>query len=122
MRVAAGARMDEYLVPALRNYVMSHTKGVFETKYMTARVRPNLARVAFGLKAVREDKALFNELRNMSQTRDDGAPISVPEAEIAKFKERRDVAELRAQIQASTDKPEKNKLRSQISTDALFIL
>ncbi|KAH6848180.1 hypothetical protein B0I37DRAFT_391781 [Chaetomium sp. MPI-CAGE-AT-0009] len=65
---------------------------------MTTRIRPNLALVVFGPKAVYEDKALFNELRNISQTRDDGTPISVPE------------------IQASIDKSEKNKLYSQISS------
>jgi len=95
---------------------MSHTGPVFEHKYQTAVVRPNLAAIAFGPKAVRQDEALFNELRNMSHTRDEGAPISVSKEQVAKFEERRDVTELRAQIRASTDKSEKNRLRSRITS------
>ncbi|KAL2020079.1 hypothetical protein VTK56DRAFT_8883 [Thermocarpiscus australiensis] len=59
---------------------------------------------------------LFNDLRNMTLTRDEGGPISVSEAQVAKFRERRDIAKLRDKIQASTDKLEKSRLRSQISS------
>ncbi|KAL2190361.1 hypothetical protein L209DRAFT_750436 [Thermothelomyces heterothallicus CBS 203.75] len=54
---------------------------------------------------------LFNDLRNMTLTRDEGAPIKVSEAQIAKFRERRDIAKLRDEIQHTTDKLEKSRLR-----------
>jgi hypothetical protein len=95
---------------------MSHSGAVFEQKYQTSVVRPNLASIAFGPKAVRPDEDLFNDLRNMTQTRDEGAPISVSEEQIAKWEERMDVTELRAQIRASTDKSEKRRLRCRITS------
>ncbi|KAK4233269.1 hypothetical protein C8A03DRAFT_19624 [Achaetomium macrosporum] len=95
---------------------MGHSTPVFENDYQTAVVRPNLAAiaVAFGPKAVRRDEALFNELRNMTLTRDEGSHISVSEEQIAKFHERNDIAGFRAEIQASTDQDEKNRLRRKI--------
>ncbi|KAK3897146.1 hypothetical protein C8A05DRAFT_39305, partial [Staphylotrichum tortipilum] len=112
--VSARARMDASLSSALRNYVMSHPGDILETEHQTGVVRANLAELAFGAKAVRRDEILFNDLRNMSLTRDEGAPISVSEERIAKFQERNDIAKFRAEIWASTDRKEKIKLYSQI--------
>ncbi|KAK4207480.1 hypothetical protein QBC37DRAFT_380047 [Rhypophila decipiens] len=106
--------MDESLSSALRNYVMSHSGAIFEHDYQTGVLRPNLASLAFGPKAVSRDETLFNELRNMTLTRDEGAPISVSEEKIAKFQKRNDITELRAMIHASTNKSEKNRLNKQI--------
>jgi hypothetical protein len=135
LRVGAGARMDGMLLPdtdrrqmsdcqltpiadslssALRNYVMNHSGAIFETDYQTGVVRPNLAALAFGPKAVRRDEPLFNDLRNMTLTRDEGAPISVSKEKIAEFLGRKDIARFRAEIQASTDPGEKNRLHRQI--------
>ncbi|KAL2015304.1 hypothetical protein VTK56DRAFT_5882 [Thermocarpiscus australiensis] len=108
--------MDNSLSSALRNYVIGHSGPVFENDYQTAVVRANLAAIAFGPKAVRRDETLFNDLRNMTLTRDEGAPIKVSEAQIAKFRERRDIAKLRDEIQHTTDKLEKSRLRGQISS------
>jgi hypothetical protein len=59
---------------------------------------------------------LFEDLRNITLIQDKGAPISVLEAQVAKFQERRDIAKLRNKIQASTNKLKKSRLRSQISS------
>ncbi|KAM7189007.1 Protein of unknown function (DUF3435) domain containing protein [Rhypophila sp. PSN 637] len=114
LRVGAGARIDESLSSALRNYIMSHSGAIFEHDYQTGVVRPNLASLAFGPKAVSRDETLFNELRNITLTRNEGAPISVSEEKIAKFQKRNDITQLRAMIHASTDKSEKNRLNKQI--------
>ncbi|KAK4232798.1 hypothetical protein C8A03DRAFT_39568 [Achaetomium macrosporum] len=114
LRVGAGARMDESLLSALQNYVMSHSGAIFETGYQTGVVRPNFVALAFGPKAVRRDETLFSDLPNIAVTRDEGAPISALEEKIAKFKERNDIAKFRAEIQATTDQKEKNRLYSQI--------
>ncbi|KAM7213602.1 Protein of unknown function (DUF3435) domain containing protein, partial [Rhypophila decipiens] len=114
LRVGAGARMDGILSSALRNYIMSHSGAIFEHDYQTGVVRPNLASLAFGPKTVSRDETLFNELRNMTLTRDEDAPISVSEERIAKFQTRNDITELRAMIHASTKKSEKNRLNKQI--------
>ncbi|KAK4129016.1 hypothetical protein N657DRAFT_50085 [Parathielavia appendiculata] len=109
-------RIAESLSSALRNYVMSHSGAIFENDYQTGVVRPNLAALAYGPKAVRRDETLFNDLRNMSLTRDEGAPISVSKEQISKFRERRDIAKFRDEIQASTDQGEKKRLHRQIRT------
>jgi hypothetical protein len=122
LRVGAGARMDGMLLPdtgrrqmsdsqltptadslssALRNYVMNHSGAIFETDYQTGVVRPNLAALAFGPKAVRRDETLFNDLRNMTLTRDEGAPISVSKEKIAEFQERKDIARVRVTVSGS---------------------
>ncbi|KAM7209967.1 hypothetical protein V8F06_014645, partial [Rhypophila decipiens] len=126
LRVGAGARMDDMLLPdtdyhqtpssTLRNNIMSHSRAIFENDYQTGVVRPNLASLAFGPKAVSRDETLFSELRNMSLTRDEGAPNSVSEEQISKFRKRNDIAEFRAMIMASTDKSEKTRLHNQIKT------
>jgi hypothetical protein len=95
---------------------MSHTGAVFETDYQTGVVRANLASLAFGPKAVQRDELLFNDLRSMTLTRDEGAPISVSEERLVEFQKRRDIAKFRAEIQASTDKREKNRIYSQIAS------
>ncbi|KAK4210257.1 hypothetical protein QBC37DRAFT_322526 [Rhypophila decipiens] len=66
LRVGAGARMDGILSSALRNYIMSHSGAILENDYQTGVVRPNLASLAFGPKAVSRDETLFSELRNIS--------------------------------------------------------
>ncbi|KAK4237967.1 hypothetical protein C8A03DRAFT_34023, partial [Achaetomium macrosporum] len=116
LRVGAGARLDESLSSALRNYVMSHSGAVFENDYQTGVVRANLHGLAFGPNAVRRDEELFSNLRNMTLTWDEGAPISVSKEQVAKFRERKDIAEFRARIQASTDSSERKKLHSQINS------
>ena len=110
------ACIAESLSSALRNYVMSHSGAVFENDYQTGVVRANLHGLAFGPNAVRRDEELFSNLRNMTLTRDEGAPISVSKEEVAKFRERKDIAEFRAPIQASTDRIEKKRLYCQINS------
>ncbi|KAG7293987.1 hypothetical protein NEMBOFW57_004048 [Staphylotrichum longicolle] len=90
--------------------------AVFETDYQTGVVRANLASLAFGPKAVQRDELLFKDLRSMTLTRDEGAPISVSEERLVEFQKRRDIAKFRAEIQASTDKREKNRIYSQIAS------
>lgn len=107
-------RIAESLSSALRIYVMSHLGDIFETDYQIRVVRPNLAVLAFGPRPVHRDDTLFSDLRNMSLTRDEGAAISVPKEQIAKFQERNDITEFRAKIRASTDRGEKNRLYRQI--------
>lgn len=109
-------RIVESLPSALRNYVMSHSGAIFETDYQTGVVRPNLAALAFGPQAVHRDDTLFSDLRNMSLTRDEGAPISVSKGQIAKFQERNDIAEFRAMIWALIDQGEKNRLYRHIGS------
>ncbi len=101
----------ESLSGALRNYVMGHSDDVFKTEYQTGVVRANLAALAFGPNAVHRDDRLFDDLRCMSLTRDEGAPISVSKERIAEF----DITGFRAKIQDTTDPDVKKSLRSQIS-------
>jgi len=65
---------------------------------------------------VQRDQVLFNDLRSMTLTRDEGAPISVSEERLTEFRERNDIAKFRAEIQASTDKREKNRIYAQIAS------
>ncbi|KAH8891472.1 hypothetical protein GQ53DRAFT_147693 [Thozetella sp. PMI_491] len=117
LRVGAGARLDDSVPSALRNYVMSHSGGTFEDAYQTGIItRKNLSEVAFGPRAVGRDETLYNELRSMTLTRDEGAPISVSKEKIAEFKARNDIAGFRAEIQATSDPKEKRRLYSEIAT------
>ncbi|KAK4249282.1 hypothetical protein C7999DRAFT_39540 [Corynascus novoguineensis] len=75
----------------IQEAIIGYTRVVFENDYQIAVVRSNLAIIAFRPKAVRRDKSLFNDLRNMTLSQDKGAP-------------------------ASTDKKEKNRLYRQISS------
>ncbi|KAL2168264.1 hypothetical protein VTG60DRAFT_232 [Thermothelomyces hinnuleus] len=50
----------------------------------------------------------------MTLIRDEGAPISVSEEQIAKFHEQKDIAGFRAETRASTDQDEKNRLLRKI--------
>ncbi|KAM7182609.1 hypothetical protein V8F33_014175, partial [Rhypophila sp. PSN 637] len=102
------------LLSALRNYIISHSGAIFEHDYQTGVVRPNLTSLAFEPKAVSRDKTLFNELRNITLTRDEGTPILVSEEKIAKFQKQNDVTELRTMIQALTNRSEKDRLKKQI--------
>ncbi len=77
---------------------MGHLGTIFETDYQTGVVRPHLPALAFRPKAVRRDETLFDDLRNMSLIRDEGAPISVSRECIAKFQKRINIAKLRAEI------------------------
>jgi len=95
---------------------MSHSAAIFETDCQTGVVRANLASLAFGPKAVQRDQILFNDLRSMTLTRDEGAPISVSEERLTKFQERNDIAKFCTEIQASTDKKEKNRIYGQIAS------
>ncbi|KAJ9131259.1 hypothetical protein NKR19_g9595 [Coniochaeta hoffmannii] len=114
LRVGAGNRMDDQLSGALRNYVMSHTSDVFETAYQTSHVRVNLPGIAFGEDNVDRDEELFSNLRKMSLTSDDGAPISVPREEIRKFDERQDMKDFLAKLDICLPQ-EKMKLRSKMA-------
>lgn len=82
---------------AVRSYILSHTTGVFERSYQPKRVREDLASLAFGAKAGRNDE-LFGALRNMSLTRDAGAPIEVSVEDHQKLEERNDMKRLRAAV------------------------
>jgi hypothetical protein len=85
------------LSDALRNYIISHTSGVFESSYQTRYIREDLTKLAFKYIA-RGNDAIFRLLRNTSLSRDPGAPTDPTEKDLLKFEQRRDVSSLRAEI------------------------
>ncbi|KAI1157749.1 hypothetical protein F5B18DRAFT_643736 [Nemania serpens] len=116
LRVGCGARLDGVLSNALRNYVLSHTTDVFESSYQSNHVRADLMNLAFGSEAGGSDDLLFAMLRNVSMTKDPGAPIYIlPEEENA-FKWRKDITGLYDAMRATTDKREKSRLGSKINS------
>lgn len=103
------------LSSALRIYVMSHTTGVFEAAYQSHNVRANLMSLAFG-KGADKDETLFEVLRDTSLSRDPDAPIRISPEEEHKFEYRADVRKLRGAIAGSSDRQEKNKLRTSLQS------
>ncbi|RYP01717.1 hypothetical protein DL764_006110 [Monosporascus ibericus] len=113
LRVGAGARFDGVLSSALRNYILSHTTGVFESSYQSHRVRANLMSLAFGKDAGRDDK-LFAMLRDMSVSRDANAPVDITMDEHREFEQRKDVSGLRHEIATVANGNERTKLRAKL--------
>ncbi|RYO80969.1 hypothetical protein DL762_007375 [Monosporascus cannonballus] len=113
LRVGAGARFDGVLSSALRNYILSHTTGVFESSYQSHRVRANLMSLAFGKDAGRDDK-LFAMLRDMSVSRDANAPVDITMDEHREFEKRNDVGGLRYEIATAKNGNERTKLRAKL--------
>lgn len=85
----------------MRNYVLSNTTGVFEGSYQPKRVREDLTRLAFGPRAGHND-SLFRRLRNMSLSRDAGAPTEIGQEDLQKFEQRNDVKALRASLETAS--------------------
>ncbi|KAI3331203.1 hypothetical protein F4824DRAFT_504220 [Ustulina deusta] len=115
LRVGCGARLDGVLSNALRNYVLSHTTNVFESSYQSHHVRADLMNLAFGSEDGGSDQLLFAMLRDVSMTKDSGAPISIlPEEENA-FKSRQDMTALHNSLRETSDRKERSQLRSKIN-------
>lgn len=118
MRVGTGARLDGVLTDAVRNFVLSNSTPVFQGSYQTSRLRDNLMKLAFGPMAGRNDN-LFQSLRNMSLTRDSGAPIYPSKEDLQGFEGRNDVKGCRAYLEAAKkagDVQGKNSAQSSLDT------
>ena len=83
---------------ALRNYILSHTNGVFETKYQASRIREDLVQAAFGHRTGSDNGPLFASLRNISLSRDVNAPTTISLEEWAEFDNRKDATTIRGAI------------------------
>ncbi|KAH6653544.1 hypothetical protein BKA67DRAFT_323734 [Truncatella angustata] len=116
LRVGAGARMDGVISDALRNYVMSHSTGVFESSYQGHDVRKSLMELAFGTRAGKEE-LLFERLRDTSLSRDPNAPIRISPEDEQRFESRNDIRQLRSAIATTHDRGEKNKLRASLQSN-----
>ncbi|KAI1861508.1 hypothetical protein JX265_009475 [Neoarthrinium moseri] len=114
LRVGAGIRLDGVLSTALRNYVMSHTTRVFEEKYQSHIFPGDLAGLAFGSAAGKED-LLFAMLRDSSLSRDPNAPIEITPGEALKFEDRNDIKQLRAELSNARTPEDKRRKRSKLN-------
>ncbi len=100
------------LTDALRNYVLSNTTQVFQGSYRTKRVRDDLLELAFGPEATGRNDQLFQNLRNMSISRDAGAPIDPGIEDLQSFEERNGVRGLRTDLEATRQANDKKAVRS----------
>ncbi|GKU10824.1 unnamed protein product, partial [Fusarium langsethiae] len=96
LRVGTAGKLDGQLTPALRNYILSQSSGVYESNYHPAQVRENLMKISFGALAGKKDK-LLDQMRRMSIKCDPGAPIYVTQDDLDGFEKRQDLTLLRSQ-------------------------
>lgn len=99
-RVGAGGRLDGVLTDAARNSLLSHSTPVFEGSYQPKVFPHELMHLAFK-KQVGPNPNLFQTLRNISLSRDLGAPIYPSKEDLQGFERRNDVTECRACLEAA---------------------
>lgn len=120
MRVGAAARLDGVLTDAVRNSILSHSTPVFQDRYQTSRLRDDLMKLAFGRMAGDNDD-LFQNLRNISLSRDSGAPIYLSKEELQTFEGRSDLTSQRKSLKAAKDARDVDTTKStQSSIDTLI--
>lgn len=101
---------------------MSHTSIVYQENYQTRNVRENLIGIAFGPENVDGDEQLFQCLRQMGLSRDEGAPRAVPKEQMGEFETRKDITTLRAELRGLCSPERRSELVRQIaSTKATWI-
>ncbi|KAH7012700.1 uncharacterized protein B0I36DRAFT_436685 [Microdochium trichocladiopsis] len=110
LRVGAGQNLDGTLTAALRNYVMRHTGNVFQKSYQPQHFAHDLVSLAFKDHAG-DNSELFSMLRNATLRKDLGAPIYPKKEDLQKWKQRKDLTDLKSQYndlvsQSSTQRPE----------------
>ncbi|KXJ86485.1 hypothetical protein Micbo1qcDRAFT_140131 [Microdochium bolleyi] len=110
LRVGAGQNLDGTLTAALRNYVMGHTGNVFQKSYQPQHFAHDLVSLAFKDHAG-DNSELFSMLRNATLRKDLGAPIYPKKEDLQKWKQRKDLSDLKSQYndlvsQSSTQCPE----------------
>lgn len=95
--------MSGVLADVLRNHLMDHTGDVFRQSYQSDHVRVNPLKVRFQrfIKDDDQNCALQNAMRAMSFKGDSGASIYITSQDLEQFERRRDVSELRMQIEAA---------------------
>ncbi|KAH7117466.1 hypothetical protein EDB81DRAFT_244287 [Dactylonectria macrodidyma] len=114
MRVGTTGRLDGQLTPALRNFILSHSTGVYETSYHPVQVREGLMKVSFGDLAGENDE-LLGIMRNACLRRDPWAPIYIMKLDLDNSENRRDLSQLRARLQSVAPKSkEKEKITGRI--------
>ncbi|KAG4278834.1 hypothetical protein FPRO04_06155 [Fusarium proliferatum] len=96
LRVGTAGKLDGQLTPALRNYILSQSSGVYEASYHPVQIRENLMRVSFGTLAGMKDK-IIDQMRKMSLRCDPGAPIYITKEDLEGFEKRQDLTLLRSQ-------------------------
>ncbi|KAF3763129.1 hypothetical protein M406DRAFT_331693 [Cryphonectria parasitica EP155] len=80
LRVGAANRLDGVLEPALRNYILSHSSGIFQRSYQARQLRQNLLPILSPEASADDD--LFALLRQSSLDCDSRAPIYVKRTDI----------------------------------------
>ncbi|KAI1322660.1 hypothetical protein F5Y16DRAFT_30440 [Xylariaceae sp. FL0255] len=121
MRVGTAGRLNGVLEPSLRNYVLSHSSGMFQHSYQPRHLAQDLAGIAFGkLGGGAGNARLYEVLRNSSLTRDDRAPLYATSEDLAEFNQRRDIQGLRKQLDETVDPKARDlishKIRDKISS------
>lgn len=84
----------EQLTSALRNYIPSHSSGVYEASYHPVHLRENLMRISFGALVGKKDEFL-TQMGRTSLRRDPRAPIYITSKNFENFEKRRDLTVLR---------------------------
>ncbi|KAI9146631.1 hypothetical protein HJFPF1_13614 [Paramyrothecium foliicola] len=118
LRVGAGRRLDGALSPALRNFILSNSTGVFEKSYQAATVDEDLVRLAYG------DVTNFSlaATRNAFMKRDMTAPVFLSKEQFDEIEGRRRVMELRASHkQYLPGSQEAKRILSQIHTEKVRV-
>ncbi|KAI1382904.1 uncharacterized protein F4822DRAFT_440681 [Hypoxylon trugodes] len=104
------------LEPSLRNYILSHSSGMFQHSYQPRRLGRDLGTIAFGqLGGGSGDERLFEFLRNSSLGRDERAPVSPTAEDLAGFQRRRDIQRLRTELEGVTDPAARNLISHRIA-------
>ncbi|KAF4957172.1 hypothetical protein FSARC_11381 [Fusarium sarcochroum] len=91
---STAGKLDGQLTSALRNYILSHSSGVYEASYHPVHLRENLMRISFGALAGEKDQ-LLTQMRRTSLKRDPRAPIYITSKDFESFEKRRDLTALR---------------------------
>ncbi|KAF4955438.1 hypothetical protein FGADI_4548 [Fusarium gaditjirri] len=96
LRVGTAGKLDGQLTPALRNYILSQSSGVYESSYHPVQIRENLMKISFGRLAGLKDQ-LIDQMTRMSLRCDPGAPIYITKEDLEGFEKRKDLTLLRSQ-------------------------
>ena len=107
------------LEPTLRNYILSHSSGVFHHSYQPRKFGGDLSLIAFGKfggsGSDSGDAKLFESLSNSSLGRDERAPVNPTAEDLAGFECRKDVQALRQEMRDAVDPAVQNRVSHRIA-------
>lgn len=86
----------------MSNYLFGHSTPVFEESYQTYRMKNNVVSDRFKLLGGDLNDPVFPRMRDVTLSRDPGAPINLTDEEEAEFWELEDFRDLQDQISAAS--------------------